>query len=202
MQQYQNKLVNIHKQINVEYSSQILLEYGLYLKKMFPSIKIFVNKNNIFIHATIFKLQNIALFLKNHTNSQYKSIIDICAIDYPEKKNRFEILYHFLSVRYNSRLNISIIIQDSVPVPSLTNLYKGADWMEREVWDLFGIFFSGHKDLRRILTDYGFKGHPLRKDFPLSGFIETIYNDFYKKLDYQEISLAQAYRNFNLSSFN
>ena len=134
--------------------------------------------------------------LKNHTNSQYKILSDICAVDYPFKKNRFEVVYNLLSITYNSRITIIISIDEKTPVNSCTDIYSAAGWFEREVLDMFGIFFIGHKDLRRILTDYGFKGHPLKKDFPLTGFTEVRYSDFEKRIVLEEVSLAQDYRTF------
>lgn len=174
-------------------------EYALYIKRLFPSVKIFVKNNELFIKTTPDSLFHLAQFLRLHTNAQFKLLMEICGVDYPEKQFRFEIIYHVLSLHYNTRLNIVVSVQDAQPVQSLTSIFASANWLEREVWDLFGIFFKDHSDLRRILTDYGFKGHPLRKDFPLTGFTETLYNDFFKNITYQEVSLPQAFRNFNIT---
>nr|YP_009688826.1 NADH dehydrogenase subunit 9 [Cafileria marina]QEF30250.1 NADH dehydrogenase subunit 9 [Cafileria marina] len=180
--------------------NKTLINYSIFIKKIFPSVKLFINKNELFIKTKKDLLYTLILFLKKNTNSRFDMLIDICAVDYPEKKFRFEIIYNLLSIQYNTRINVIINIEDNIPVKSITSIYKNANWLEREVWDMFGIFFFDNNDLRRILTDYGFKGHPLRKDFPLSGYTETLYNDFDKKLSYQEVSLTQIYRNFNISS--
>lgn len=179
-------------------ANNLLIEYGQYLKKIFPSIKIHLLNNDLYIVVQKDLLHNLAYFLKYHTNSQYKCFIDLGVIDYPQKKNRFELNYLFLSVHYNSRITVVTYTKDSYPVRSLTDIFQSSNWIEREAWDMFGIFFAKHPDLRRILTDYGFKGHPLRKDFPLSGYIEVIYNFYDKKMESKEVSLAQAYRNFNV----
>jgi len=120
----------------------------------------------------------------------------MCGVDYPEKKNRFEVIYNLLSISYNSRITVSVSVDEKTPIDSVTPIFSGADWLEREVWDMFGIFFLGHKDLRRILTDYGFKGHPLRKDFPLTGYVEVRYSDSEKRVITEEVSLTQDYRTF------
>ena len=120
----------------------------------------------------------------------------MCGVDYPEKKNRSELIYNLLSISYNSRITVSVSVDEKTPIDSVTPIFSGADWLEREVWDMFGIFFLGHKDLRRILTDYGFKGHPLRKDFPLTGYVEVRYSDSEKRVITEEVSLTQDYRTF------
>jgi len=172
------------------------IEYLNYLKKNFPGILGYVVNGELVIKVKKEKLRHIAFFLKNHTYSQYKMLSEICGVDYPEKKKRFEVVYCFLSVRYNNRLTITLNTDEKSYVNSLTNLYSSANWMEREVWDMYGIFFLGHPDLRRILTDYGFKGHPLRKDFPLTGYTDIRYNYSAKKISYQKVSLTQDFRNF------
>lgn len=135
-------------------------------------------------------------FLKNHSACQYKLLIDTIAIDLPEKKNRFSLVYSLLSPVYASRVNVIVNVVEMKRFISVKSLFRGADWAEREVWDMFGISFYKHLGLKRILTDYGFSGFPLRKDFPLSGFIELWYNHNDKKLNYNRIVLAQEYRNF------
>jgi len=122
--------------------------------------------------------------------------MDITAVDYPTKSQRFEIVYNLLSISHNSRIRLKTYADEVTPVPSATGLYRGADWYEREVWDMFGVFFSGHPDLRRILTDYGFEGHPLRKDFPLTGYSEVRYDEVKKRVVYEPLQLSQAFRNF------
>lgn len=180
------------------FTSQLsfLVFIGFYLKKLFPFIKVYIFNDELILKIAPAALKNIMFFLKNQTNFQYKIISDICGIDYPEKKNRFEVVYNLLSIHHNSRITLTVSSRELVPLESITSIHKSADWLEREVWDMFGVFFVGHKDLRRILTDYGFKGHPLRKDFPLTGFTELRYNDFMKKINYDSVTLAQDYRIF------
>ena len=135
-------------------------------------------------------------FLKYHTAAEYTMVADITAVDYPTKNKRFEVVYNMLSVRYNSRIRVKTYADETSPVPSITPLYDGANWYEREVYDLFGVFFTNHPDLRRIMTDYGFDGHPLRKDFPLTGYTEIRYDEEKKRIVVEPLELSQAFRNF------
>jgi len=139
-------------------------------------------------------------FLKDHTQTQYKVLIDITAVDYPSRAKRFEVVYHLLSLHHNSRLRIKTSVDEMTPVDSLVSLYNSANWWERETWDMFGIFFANHPDLRRILTDYGFEGHPLRKDFPLSGFVEVRYDDSEKRVLTEPLEMTQEFRSFDFAS--
>lgn len=138
--------------------------------------------------------------LKDNENLKFNQFIDLTAVDYPNKKNRFEMIYIFLSVEFNFRIIIKFFINESESVESITNLFPAANWYEREVWDLFGITFNNHPDLRRLLTDYGFIGHPLRKDFPLSGNVEVKYDLNEKKVVYEPIKLTQSFREFEFES--
>jgi NADH/F420H2 dehydrogenase subunit C len=176
--------------------SNILLIYRDYLKKLFPQTIGYVVNGDLIIKIPSRKIIKLLSFLKNHTQSQYKVLSDICAVDYPWKKNRFEVVYNLLSIAFNSRLTVVLSVEEKVAVESITSIYSAAGWFEREIWDMFGIYFTGHQDLRRILTDYGFKGHPLRKDFPLTGFIEVRYVNNEKRILAEEVSLAQDYRTF------
>lgn len=124
---------------------------------------------------------------------------DITAVDYPTRDQRFEVVYNLLSVRHNSRIRVKTYADEATPVPSITGLYDGANWYEREVYDLFGVFFTGHPDLRRIMTDYGFDGHPLRKDFPLTGYTEIRYDEEKKRIVVEPLELTQAFRNFEMN---
>ena len=135
-------------------------------------------------------------FLKYHTAAEFTMVADITAVDYPTKDQRFEVVYNMLSVRHNSRIRVKTYADEATPVPSITSLYDGANWYEREVYDLFGVFFVGHPDLRRIMTDYGFDGHPLRKDFPLTGYTEIRYDEEKKRIVVEPLELSQAFRNF------
>lgn len=139
-------------------------------------------------------------FLKNHINTQFQVLIDVTAVDYPSRALRFEIVYNLLSISYNARIRIKTCIDETTTVASVTELYSSAGWWEREVWDMFGIFFSNHPDLRRILTDYGFQGHPLRKDFPLTGFVEVRYDDSEKRVINEPVEITQEFRYFDFSS--
>ena len=139
-------------------------------------------------------------FLKQDVQCQFVSIIDICGADYPARERRFEVVYHLLSPRQNQRIRIKLMTDEDTPVPSVTEVYPGADWYEREAYDLYGILFSGHPDLRRLLTDYGFEGHPMRKDFPLTGYVEVRYDDEAKRVVYEPVELKQEFRNFDVLS--
>jgi len=174
----------------------VLINYRDYLKKLFPQTFSYILNGELFIKLPHFKLQKFCIFLRNHTQSQFKILSDICAVDYPWKKNRFEIYYNVLSLTFNARITLLISIDEQTPVASISNVYSAAAWFEREIWDLFGIYFLNHIDLRRILTDYGFKGHPLRKDFPLTGYTEVRYFHIEKRILVEEVSLTQDYRTF------
>jgi NADH-quinone oxidoreductase subunit C len=136
-------------------------------------------------------------FLKDDKSLLFKQLIDITAIDYPANEERFTVVYNFLSIYYNLRIRIKCSIKEYEFIDSITSIYTNAGWLEREVWDMYGIYFTGHSDLRRLLTDFGFKGHPLRKDFPLSGFVEVFYNKNTQKVEYKTVELEQAYRDFS-----
>lgn len=185
--------------INNNDTSILFNKYSMYLLKTLPCKNIIISKKELSLNIDATKIIPVFFFLKYHTNCQYKLISDICTIDYPSKINRFTLVYNLLSIRFNSRIRIKIMINELQSVNSITSIYKGASWWEREVWDLFGIFFNNHPDLRRILTDYGFEGHPLRKDFPLSGYLEVYYNELKKRVVYEPIHLSQKYRLFEFN---
>lgn len=139
-------------------------------------------------------------FLRDDPECQFKLLMDVCGADYPGRPERFEIVYNLLSLSMNNRVRVKISTDEHTPVPSATALFSSAGWMEREVWDMYGVFFDNHPDLRRILTDYGFHGHPLRKDFPLTGYVELRYDEELKRVVYEPVTLQQDFRNFdNLS---
>ena len=142
----------------------------------------------------------VLTFLRDDTNCQFRELIDICGVDYPGRERRFEVVYHLLSLRQNQRIRVKLSTDESTPVPSVTGVFSAAGWWEREAWDLYGILFSGHPDLRRILTDYGFEGHPLRKDFPLTGHVEVRYDDEQKRVVYEPVKLTQEFRSFDFLS--
>ena len=139
-------------------------------------------------------------FLRDDPAAQFISIIDISGADYPERGKRFEVVYHLLSPKLNRRVRVKVATDEATPIASATAVYLGADWYEREIYDLFGVLFDGHPDLRRILTDYGFDGHPLRKDFPMTGFVEMRYDDQEKRVRYEPVRLEQEFRQFDFLS--
>ena len=145
-------------------------------------------------------LPDVILFLKTNKDTKFKQLIDITAVDYPENSKRFKMVYLFLSHQFNQRIIISSLINENEAVSSLTKIFPSANWMEREVFDMYGVKFKDHPDLRRILTDYGFEGHPLRKDFPLTGHNEVRYSEDEKKVIYEPVKLEQNYRNFDYES--
>jgi NADH-quinone oxidoreductase subunit C len=145
-------------------------------------------------------IERMLKFLRDDIYCQFKLLMDLCGVDYPERAQRFEIVYNLLSLTHNLRIRIKVRCGEDEPVPTVTGVFSSANWWEREVWDLFGVMFSGHPDLRRILTDYGFEGHPLRKDFPLTGFVEMRYDDEKKRVVYEPVKLTQEYRSFDFLS--
>ncbi len=145
-------------------------------------------------------LIELLTFLRNDPNCGFVNLIDVCGVDYPEREERFEAVYHLLSPSQNVRVRVKVSVGEDQAIPSATAVYPGADWFEREAYDMYGILFSGHPDLRRILTDYGFEGHPLRKDFPTTGFVEVRYDDEAKRVVYEPVQLRQEFRNFDFTS--
>jgi NADH dehydrogenase (ubiquinone) Fe-S protein 3 len=182
---YEGKVVDLH-------------QYGQYLMSCLPKYvqQFSVWKDELTIYICPSGVIPVFTFLKYHTAAEYTMIADITAVDYPTKDKRFEVVYNMLSVRHNSRIRVKTYADEASPVPSITSLYDGANWYEREVYDLFGVLFTGHPDLRRIMTDYGFDGHPLRKDFPLSGYTEIRYDEEKKRIVVEPLELTQAFRNF------
>ena len=172
--------------------------YGRYLMSCLPKFvqQFSVWKDELTIYIPPSGVIPVVSFLKYHTTAEYTMVADITAVDFPTKSQRFEVVYNLLSVRHNSRIRVKTYADEATPVPSITSLYDGANWYEREVYDLFGVFFSGHPDLRRIMTDYGFDGHPLRKDFPLTGYTEIRYDEEKKRIVVEPLELTQAFRNF------
>jgi len=138
--------------------------------------------------------------LRDDANCQFKQLSDLFAVDYPDRVPRFEVVYQLLSLRFNVRIRLKILVKDGDPIPSVSRVFSSANWYEREVWDMYGIHFSDHPDLRRLLTDYGFYGHPLRKDFPLTGFVELRYDDEQQKVVYENVELSQEFRTFDFMS--
>lgn len=160
---------------------------AVFLKKTDQKSLYVISSNNLIVKS-----------LEKHSLTQFKLLNDICVVDYPEKTNRFEVNYNLLSVKYNFRVFLKTFVASHIQ--SLTSIYSSADWIERECWDMYGIFFINHPDLRRILTDYGFEGFPLRKDFPLTGYIEVRYDDEKSSIVYEPLEMSQEYRLFNFNS--
>ena len=156
--------------------------------------------NHILIDMVSTALTTMAAHLKSKKGFSFNTLIDITAVDFPAKEKRFEVVYHFLSMTENKRCRVTIAINENEDIPSLTSVFECANWFEREIFDLFGLNFTSHPDLRRILTDYGFKGHPLRKDFPTSGFLEVRYDEEEKRVIYEPTTLTQGYRDFDFLS--
>jgi len=179
-------LLNLEKKINSELTTKI------------KNTKI--KHQHIFISIENENLSEVVLFLKNNNETKFKQLIDITAVDYPENERRFKLVYLFLSHELNSRILIEFFINENEIATSLTSIFPSSNWMEREVFDMYGIKFKDHPDLRRILTDYGFVGHPLRKDFPLTGHNEVRYSEDDKKVVYEPVKLEQNYRNFDYES--
>jgi NADH-quinone oxidoreductase subunit C len=152
------------------------------------------------VTARLPDLIKVATFLRDDPACQFISILDVTAVDWPSREQRFDVVYHFLSPRLNQRVRLKVETDETTPVASLINVFRGADWFERETYDLYGVLFTGHPDMRRILTDYGFEGHPLRKDFPLTGFVEVRWDDEQKRVVYDKVTLAQEFRSFDFLS--
>ena len=181
-----NNLEDFEKIINSELATKVI------------SSKI--NHNQIYLSIDDKDLLDVILFLKTNSNTKFNQLIDITAVDYPERDLRFKIVYLFLSLEKNQRLILDLFVKENEFVSSLTSVFPSANWMEREVFDMYGIEFKNHPDLRRILTDYNFKGYPLRKDFPLTGHNEVRYSEDEKKVIYEKVKLEQNYRNFDFES--
>jgi NADH-quinone oxidoreductase subunit C len=150
--------------------------------------------------ANVADIVEVMAFLREDARCQFWNIVDVTAVDWPARERRFDVVYHLLSPKLNRRIRVKIETDEATLVPSIISVFPGADWFERETWDLYGVMFSGHPDMRRLLTDYGFEGHPLRKDFPLTGFVEVRYDDELKRVVYDPVRLAQEFRNFDFLS--
>ena len=179
-------LTDLEKKINSELTTKIK--------------KSEIRHDQLYINIDSENLIDVTLFIKNNENTKFRQLIDITAVDYPEKTQRFKVVYLFLSHEFNQRIILSYLIGENEVIPSLTSIYPAANWMEREVFDMYGVKFKDHPDLRRILTDYGFEGHPLRKDFPLTGHTEVRYSEEQKKVIKEPVKLEQNYRNFDYES--
>ena len=178
--------IDLEKKINSELATKIK--------------KTEIRHDQLYINIESEDLLNVALFIKNNENTKFRQLIDLTVVDYPENSQRFKVVYLFLSHEFNQRIILSYLINENEVIPSLTSIFPAANWMEREVFDMYGVKFKDHPDLRRILTDYGFEGHPLRKDFPLTGHTEVRYSEDQKKVISEPVKLEQNYRNFDYES--
>jgi NADH-quinone oxidoreductase subunit C len=153
--------------------------------------------DQLIVHATRPAIVKVLTWLRDDSNCLFKQVMDICGVDYPDRDERFEVVYNLLSLKHNQRVRVKVTTNETDPVPSVTGVFSAANWYEREVWDLYGVFFTDHPDLRRILTDYGFEGHPQRKDFPLTGYVEMRYDEEQKRVVYRPVELVQEFRRFD-----
>ncbi len=159
-----------------------------------------IKQEELVIIGLATRIPDLVGFLKKNSECQFTTLVDITAVDYPGREKRFDVVYHLLSMNLNQRVRVKVHLAEDEMVPTLVSLFPSANWFEREVFDMYGIPFAGHPDLRRILTDYGFKGHPLRKDFPLTGFNEVRYDEVQKKVVYEPVELVQEFRDFDFES--
>ncbi|MDF1735282.1 MAG: NADH-quinone oxidoreductase subunit C [Minwuia sp.] len=163
-------------------------------------ISVTVTNGELRVDARADHIVQVMTYLRDNSGCQFKGLMDITAVDWPARTPRFDVVYHLLSIRLNQRVRVAVKTDEETPVPSVSEVYSVANWFERETWDMYGIMFSGHPDLRRILTDYGFEGHPLRKDFPLTGHVEVRYDDEQKRVIYEPVTLTQEFRRFDFMS--
>ena len=170
------------------------------IKKNCNPVEISDDFNQLQISISAEHILDVVDFIKNDEACEFRQITDIAGVDFPDRQKRFEVIYHFLSFKHNSRLRIKIIIGEDESIPSITSIFPAANWFEREAFDMYGIQFKDHPDLRRILTDYGFEGYPLRKDFPLSGNVEIRYDEIDKKIIHEPVNLQQDFRSFDIQS--
>lgn len=181
-------------------NNKFFLENVKIITNIFPLIKLQSHQNDLTLVVKQRFLKDLVFFLKNHFKYQFKILSCISGVDYPENKYRFKIVYELLSVKYNSRIRIKTFTHELMPVESIGFVFPAAKWYECEIWDMFGVFFSNHENLTRLLTDYGFEGYPLRKDFPLSGFVETSYDYTRKRVSNEKVELSQEFRAFKYPS--
>lgn len=181
---------------------EALNELGEHIAGKMPDAvrKFEVKFGDLTLYAERDAIASLTTFLKNDSLCNFETLIDICGVDYPERGQRFEVVYHFLSMRMNHRIRVKIKTDEEGAVPTITSIHPCADWFEREAFDMYGVRFAGHPDMRRILTDYGFEGYPLRKDFPLTGYTEVRYDDLEKRVVHEPVELTQEYRNFDFLS--
>ncbi|WP_128515998.1 NADH-quinone oxidoreductase subunit C [Tabrizicola thermarum] len=182
--------------------SEALTELAGYIELKQPEavVSTTIAFGELTVVANLANLEALVEFLRDDASCRFSTLVDITAVDHPERAQRFDMVYHFLSMYRNQRIRVKVAVREEEMVPSITDLHPSANWFEREVFDMFGILFSGHPDLRRILTDYGFRGYPLRKDFPTTGYTEVRYDEALKRVVYEPVKLVQEYRQFDFMS--
>lgn len=180
--------------------SKLSILIGTRIQELLPAYSVKISKEEVSCVVPSSKLFHVLSFLKEHSLFKYKILTDLCAVDYPEKNLRFNLIYNLRSLHYNSILLVKTVVNDLTPVSSISSLYSGSNWLEREVWDLFGIYFYNHPDLRSLLTDYGFEGYPLRKDFPLTGYLEVRYEVKKSQIVFEPLELTQDFKSFDFKS--
>jgi NADH-quinone oxidoreductase subunit C len=181
---------------------QALADLGEYIATAMPDdVETYaVARDELTVWVARPSIVRVLTFLRDDQNAYFRQLVDVTGADYPERDERFEVIYHLLSLKHNQRVRVKLSAGEDVPVDSATGVFSSAGWFEREVWDMYGVFFAEHPDLRRILTDYGFEGHPLRKDFPLTGFVEVRYDEDQKRVVYEPVKLTQEFRHFDFMS--
>jgi NADH-quinone oxidoreductase subunit C len=182
--------------------TQALQTLGEHIAKTLPNdvLSTEVKLGELMVLARPDAIVRVLTFLRDDPRCLFKLLMDVCGADYPEREQRFDVVYNLLSLKHNQRVRVKVMTDEATPVPSVVSVFSAAGWFEREAWDLYGIFFSDHPDLRRILTDYGFQGHPLRKDFPLTGYVEVRYDEEQKRVVYEPVKLTQDFRTFDFLS--
>ena len=179
---------------------EALRDLGDYVAAAQPGVEVDVAYGELMLRTEPARLVKLLTFLREDQNCQFKQLVDVTAVDFPERRPRFDAIYNLLSHKQNQRIRIKVAAEADSAIPSACKVYSAANWYEREVWDLYGLFFDNHPDLRRLLTDYGFEGHPLRKDFPLTGYVEVRYDEEQKRVIYEPVKLVQEFRNFDFES--
>ena len=182
--------------------SEALKELGEHIAAALPEavIDVEVVHGELMVRVQRNAIVRVLSFLRDDSACHFKCLMDVCGVDYPGRGERLEVVYNLLSLGHNQRVRVKLTTDEETPVPSVSGVFSSAGWWEREAWDLYGIYFSDHPDLRRILTDYGFEGHPMRKDFPLTGFVEMRYDDEQKRVVYEPVQLTQEFRRFDFLS--
>lgn len=183
--------------------TQVLKDLGDYIAAALPNDVLSTEVNRVGELTVVVRTPSITkvlTFLRDDSGCLFKQLVDVCGVDWPGREDRFDVVYHLLSLKHNQRVRVKVATDEETPVPSVVGVFSSAGWFERETWDMFGVIFSDHPDLRRLLTDYGFEGHPLRKDFPLTGHVELRYDDELKRCVYEPVKLVQDFRSFDFLS--